>query len=64
MGELIDFPRPLSPDQAQNDYFHSQASYWGQVEESSYKIYEFAQEQRAYYLKMLGMLAVVHGVQE
>jgi hypothetical protein len=64
MGELIDFPRPLSPDEGQRDYFATQASYWGEVEESSFKVYEFAKEQREYYLRMLGMLAVVHGTQE
>lgn len=64
MGELVDFPRPLNPDEEQTDFFSSNASYWAEVEESSYKIYEFAKEQRQYYLRMMGYLINVHGTPE
>lgn len=64
MGNLIEFPRPMNPTPEQTDYFRMQAAYWSEVEEVSYRQYEYAKDQREHYLRCLGMLAVVKGSPE
>ena len=63
MSEIIHLPqRELTEEQT--DYFHGQAAYWDEVAEMATRQLEYAQAQREYALRMLGMLGVRGGYPE
>lgn len=64
MSEIIQFPAPEGLTREQRDYFHGQAAYWEVVQETAQKQLDYATEQRAYSMRMLGMIAIDGGYPE